>query len=102
MKDQASCSHGRSSRRDDDDDRHIRQQEGRRIKDDGYRDADGYRTRQSAKGDHIAGAKQPKISCAASTNSLLSSTTKFSHQTSSRVSRDGTLVSLRGLLGRAP
>ena len=44
MKDQASCGRGRSSRRDDDDDRHIREKEGRRIKDDGYRDADGYRT----------------------------------------------------------
>ena len=44
MKDQASCVHGRSSRRDDDNDRHIREQEGRKIKDDGYRDADRYRT----------------------------------------------------------
>ena len=51
MKDQASCGRGRSSRRDDDDDRHIMEQEGRKIKDDGYKDADGYRTRQSAKGD---------------------------------------------------
>ena len=32
MKDQASCGRGRSSRRDDDDDMHIREQEGRRIK----------------------------------------------------------------------
>ena len=45
MKDQASCGRGRSSRRDDDYDRHIREQEGKKIKDDGYRDADGYRTR---------------------------------------------------------
>ena len=50
MKDQASCGHVRSRRRDDDDDRRIREQEGRKIKDDGYRDADGYRTQQSAKG----------------------------------------------------
>ena len=50
MKDQASCGRGRSSRRDDDDDRHIREQEGKKIKDDGYKDADGYRTQQSAKG----------------------------------------------------
>ena len=35
-------------------------------------------------------------------NSSLCSPTRFSHQTSSRVSRDGTLVSLRGLLGHAP
>ena len=56
MKDQASCSHGRSSRMDDDDDRHIREQEGRKIKDDVYRDADGYRTRQSAKGASREGA----------------------------------------------
>ena len=42
MKDQASCGRGRSSRRDDDDDRHIREQEGRKIKYDGYRDADRY------------------------------------------------------------
>ena len=33
---------------------------------------------------------------------LLSSLTRFSHQTRSRVSRDGTLVSLRGLLGLEP
>ena len=33
---------------------------------------------------------------------LLSSPTRFSHQTSSRVSRDGTLVILRGLLGHTP
>ena len=44
MKDRASHGSGRSSRRDDDDDRHIREQEGRKTKDDGYRD------RQSAKG----------------------------------------------------
>ena len=42
MKDQASHGHGRSSRRDDEDDRHIREQEGRKIKDDGYRDANRY------------------------------------------------------------
>ena len=41
MKDQESCAHGRSSRRDDNDDRHIREQEGRKIKADGHRDADG-------------------------------------------------------------
>ena len=35
-------------------------------------------------------------------SSLLSSPTRFSHQTSSKVSWDETLVSLRGLLGRAP
>ena len=45
MKDQASYGRGRSSRRDGNDDRHIREQEGRKIKDDGYRDADRYRTR---------------------------------------------------------
>ena len=39
MKDQASCDHGRSSRRDDNDDRNIREQESMKIKDDGYRDA---------------------------------------------------------------
>jgi len=43
MKDQASCGRGRNNIRDDDDDRHIREKEGRRIKYDGYRDADGYR-----------------------------------------------------------
>ena len=47
-------------------------------------------------------SKQPTISCVASTSSTLSSLTRFSHQTSSIVSRDGTLVSLRGLLGCAP
>ena len=56
MKDQARCGHGRSSRRDDDDDRHIREQEGRKIKDDGYRDENGYRTRQSEKGASREGA----------------------------------------------
>ena len=56
MKDQASYDHGRSSRRDGDDDRHIREHEGRKIKYDGYRDADGYRTRQSAKGASREGA----------------------------------------------
>ena len=56
MKDQASCNYGRSSKRDDDDDRHIREQEGRNIKDDGYRDADRYRTPQSAKGASREGA----------------------------------------------
>ena len=50
MKDRASHGSGRSSRRDDDDDSHIREKDDRRIKDDAYRDADGYRTRQSAKG----------------------------------------------------
>ena len=35
----------------------------------------------------------------AADSSLLSSLIRFSHRTSSRVSRDGTLVSLRGLLG---
>ena len=55
LKDQARCGRGRSSRRDDDDDRHIREQEGGKIKDDGYRDADGYRDRQSVKGDHKEG-----------------------------------------------
>lgn len=53
MKDRASHGSGRSSRRDDDDDRHIREKDGRRIKDDAYRDADGNRARQSAKGDSI-------------------------------------------------
>ena len=43
MKDQASCGRGRSSRRDDNDDRHIREQQGRKFKADGYRDIDGYR-----------------------------------------------------------
>ena len=56
MKDQASCGHGRSSRGDDDDDRNIREQEGRKIKDDGYKDADRYRTRQSAKAASREGA----------------------------------------------
>ena len=56
MKDQASCGRGRSSRRDDDDDRHIREQEGRKIKDDGYRDADEYRTRQIVRGANREGA----------------------------------------------
>ena len=56
MKDQASCGLGRSSRRDDNDDRRIREQEGKKIKDDGYRDVDGYRTRQSAKGASREGA----------------------------------------------
>ena len=56
MKDQASCDRGRSSRREDDDNRHIREQEGKKIKYDGYRDADGCRTRQSAKGASIEGA----------------------------------------------
>ena len=45
MKDQVSCGRGRISRRDDDDDRNIREKEGRKIKYDGYKDADGYRTR---------------------------------------------------------
>ena len=45
MKDRASHGSGRSSKRDDDDDRHIREKESRRIKDDAYRDADGYRAR---------------------------------------------------------
>ena len=44
MKDQASYGRGRSNRRDDDDDRHIREHEGRKIKDDSYRDAYGCRT----------------------------------------------------------
>ena len=44
MKDQESCGRGRSSRMDDDDDRHIREQEGRKIKADGYRYADGYKS----------------------------------------------------------
>ena len=35
-------------------------------------------------------------------SSLPSSPIRFYHQKSSRVSQDGTLVSLRGLLGRAP
>ena len=56
MKDQASCSRGRSSRRDDDDDRNIRDKDSRRIKDDAYRDADGYRARQSLKGNSGEGA----------------------------------------------
>ena len=55
MKDRASHGSGRSSRRNDDDDRHIRVKDGRRIKDDAYRYADGYRTRQSAKGDSAEG-----------------------------------------------
>ena len=56
MKDRASHGSGRSSRRDDDDDRHIREKDGRRIKDNSYRDADGYRAEQSAKGDSREGA----------------------------------------------
>ena len=47
---------GRSIRRNDDDDRHIREEDGRRIKDDVDRDADGYITRQSAKGVSREGA----------------------------------------------
>ena len=43
MKDRASHGSGRSSRRDDNDDRHIREKYSRRIKDDAYRDVDGYR-----------------------------------------------------------
>ena len=35
-------------------------------------------------------------------SSALSSSTRFYHQKSSKVFQDGTLVSLRGLLGRAP
>ena len=35
-------------------------------------------------------------------SSLLSSPTRFSHHTRSKVSQDKTLVSLRGLLGRRP
>ena len=35
-------------------------------------------------------------------SNLLSLLIRFSHQTSSRVSRDRTLVSLRGLLGHGP
>ena len=38
----------------------------------------------------------------AADSSLLSSPTRFSHQTSSRVFQDGTLVSLRGLMGHVP
>ena len=56
MKDRASHDSGRSSRRDDDDNRHIRKKDDRRIKDNAYRDADGYRARQSAKGDSGEGA----------------------------------------------
>ena len=43
MKDRASHGSGRRNRRDDDYDRHIREKDGRRIKDDAYRDADGYK-----------------------------------------------------------
>ena len=50
----------------------------------------------------IEKSKQPTISCVPSTRSLLSSLKNFSYQRSSRVSQDGPLVSLRGLLGRAP
>ena len=56
MKDRESHGSGRSSIRDDDDDKHIREKYGKRIKDDAYRDADGYRARQSAKGDSGEGA----------------------------------------------
>ena len=56
MKDRAGHGSGRSSRRDDDDDRHIREKDCRRIKDDAYRDADGYRARQSLKGNSGEGA----------------------------------------------
>ena len=55
MKDRASHGSGRISRRDDDDDRHIREKDSRRIKDDAYRDVDRYRARQSA-GDSGEGA----------------------------------------------
>ena len=51
---------------------------------------------------HLEGLRTPKKSCVVSTSSLLSSLTKFVYQKSSRVSRDGTLVSLRGMLGHAP
>lgn len=53
VKDRASHGSGRSSRRDEDDDRHRKEKEGRRIKDDAYREADGYRARQSTKGENI-------------------------------------------------
>lgn len=53
VKDRASHGSGRSSRRDEDDDKHRKEKEGRRIKDDVYRDADGYRARQSAKGETV-------------------------------------------------
>ena len=43
LKDRASNGSGRSSRRNDDDDRNIREKDGRRTKDDAYRDADGYK-----------------------------------------------------------
>ena len=56
MKDRESHGSGRSSRRDDDDDRHIREKYGRRIKDDAYRNLDLYTTQQSAKGDSREGA----------------------------------------------
>ena len=56
MKDRASQGSGRSSRRNDDDDRHIRKKYGGRIKDVAHRDTDGYRARQSAKGDNGEGA----------------------------------------------
>ena len=58
MKDRASQGSGRSSRRNDDDDRHIRKKDGERIKDVAYRDTDGYRARQSAKGDNGEGASR--------------------------------------------
>ena len=45
MKDRASHESGRSSRRNDDDDRHIRKKDGGRIKDVAHRDTDGYRAR---------------------------------------------------------
>ena len=54
--DRASHGSGISSRRNDDDDRHIREKDGKMIKDDGYRDADRYITRQSAKGSSREGA----------------------------------------------
>ena len=94
LKDQARCGHGRSSRRNDDEDRHIREKDGRRIKDDATK----------MQTDTELGKVQKELveKEQAADSSLLSSPTRFSHQTSSRVSWDGTLVSLMGLLGRAP
>ena len=56
MKDQERCDRGRINRRDDDDDKNISEKDGRRTKDDAYRDADGYKARRSAKGDRREGA----------------------------------------------
>ena len=58
------------------------------------------RMKDQARCDH--GSSSRRDDDAAIASRFLSSPTRFFHQTNNRVSRDGTLVSLRGLLGRAP